>query len=68
MELKCDDVVPGLSCSFVATGDNPRAVKDAMMAHGAATHSDLMEGMSPEEAEAAAAQMGRHIEQLIAGG
>ena len=65
MELKCDDVVPGLGCDFVATGANAQVAKDAMMAHGAEVHSDLMEGKSPEEAEAASAEMGRHIEQLI---
>lgn len=65
MELKCDDVVPGLGCDFVATGANAQVVKDTMMAHGAEVHSDLMDGKTPEEAEVASAEMARHIEQLI---
>jgi predicted small metal-binding protein len=68
MELKCDDVVGGLGCDYVATGDTATEVRDAMMAHGGTTHGDLMAGLSPEEAMTAKDEMETHIEQLIAAG
>jgi predicted small metal-binding protein len=66
MELKCDDVVGGLGCDFVATGDTAGEVRDTMLGHGGAIHADLMAGMSSEEAEKAYGEMVQHIEQLIA--
>ena len=68
MELKCDDVVSGLGCDFVATGDSSDAVRDAMLGHGGAVHADLMAGMSPEEAQQAYGEMVSHIERLITPG
>ncbi len=66
MELKCDDVVGGLGCDFVATGDTADEVRDAMLAHGGAVHANLMEGMSEEEAQKAYGEMVAHIERLVA--
>jgi len=66
MELKCDDVVPGLGCDFVATGSSGDEVRDTMLAHGGSVHADLMEGKSEEEAQKAYSEMVAHIEELIA--
>ena len=68
MELACEAVVPNLGCDHVATGEDADAVHAAMMAHGAANHADLMDGMSPEEMERAGKEMDAHIRQLLAGG
>ncbi len=64
MELKCDDVVSGLGCDFVATGDSGDVVRDTMLAHGGSVHADLKEGKSEEEAQKAYAEMVSHIESL----
>lgn len=65
MELKCDDVVAGLGCDYVATGSNADEVHGAMMAHGGATHGELMEGKSPAEMMQAKTEMDAHIRQLL---
>jgi hypothetical protein len=67
MKLACEEVVPNLGCDYVATGDDVDTVRAAMMAHGAADHTDLMDGKSPEEMEAAKREMDAHIGQLLAG-
>lgn len=66
MDLKCDAVVPGLGCEYVASGDTPEAVKDAMMVHGAEAHANLMADVPEGEREARHQEMGEHISQLIA--
>lgn len=66
MELKCDDVVPGLGCNFVATGSTAEEVHGAMMAHGGVVHANLMDGKSPEEMVTAKTEMDAHIGQLVA--
>ena len=66
MELKCDDVVSGLGCDFVATGNTADEVRDTMLGHGGSVHANLMQGMSEEEAQRAYAEMVAHIENLIA--
>jgi hypothetical protein len=38
-----------------------------MLAHGGSVHSNLMEGMSEDEAEKAYGEMVAHIERLLAG-
>ena len=68
MELKCDDVVSGLGCDFVATGNSADEVRDTMLAHGGSVHANLMEGMSEEEAQKAYGEMVAHIESLVAQG
>ena len=65
MQLRCDEVVPGLDCDFVAHGDTIDETHAAMMAHGGAEHANLMDGMSPEEMEKAGAEMAGHIRQLL---
>ena len=67
MELKCDDVVSGLGCGYVATANSAEEVRDTMLAHGASVHSNLMEGMSEEEAQKAYTEMVAHIESLVGG-
>ena len=49
MKLKCDDVMPGLGCDFVAEGATKEEVVQKMMEHGNVVHADLMEGKSEEE-------------------
>lgn len=66
MELKFDDVVSGLGCDFVATGDSGDEVRDTMLAHGGSVHADLMDGMSEEETQKAYTEMVAHIEELVA--
>jgi predicted small metal-binding protein len=66
MNLKCDDVVSGLGCDFVATGATSDEVHAAMMAHGGAAHSNLMDGKSPAEMEQAKVELDAHIRQLLA--
>lgn len=66
MELKCDDVVSGLGCDFVASGNSADDVRDTMLAHGGSVHANLMEGMSEEEAQKAYGEMVAHIESLVA--
>jgi predicted small metal-binding protein len=68
MDLKCDDVVAGLGCDFVATGASGDEVHAAMMAHGGAAHASLMEGKTPAEMEHARVEMDAHIRQLISAG
>lgn len=65
MQLKCEEVVPGLGCEFVANGDTADEVHAAMMAHGGENHSNLMDGMSPEEMQKAGQEMDAHIRQLV---
>lgn len=65
MELKCDDVVAGLGCDYVATGSTADEVHGAMMAHGGAAHGELMEGKSPAEMMQAKTEMDAHIRQLL---
>lgn len=65
MELKCDDVVSGLGCDYIATGDTVDGVHAAMMAHGGTTHAALMEGKSPDEMIQAKTEMDAHIRQLL---
>ena len=67
MELKCDDVVSGLGCEFVATGGSSDEVRDTMLAHGGSVHADLMAGMSEDEAQKAYTEMVAHIESLVGG-
>jgi predicted small metal-binding protein len=66
MELKCDDVVSGLGCDFVAAGNSADEVRDTMLAHGGSVHANLMEGKSEEEAQKAYGEMVAHIESLVA--
>jgi hypothetical protein len=66
MKLACDTVVPGLGCDFVAEGSTADDVHAAMMAHGGQLHSNLMDGMSPEEMQRKGQEMDAHIRQLIA--
>ena len=68
MRLACETVVPGLECLFVATGETAEEVHTAMMAHGAQSHSNLMDGMSEEEKQAMSADMSGLIYELIAEG
>lgn len=65
MELRCEQVVPDLGCSFVATGSTIEDTQAAMMAHGGKTHAHLMEGKTPAEMEQAAAEMAAHIRRLL---
>ena len=65
MKLKCDDVVSGLGCDYVATGATADEVHGAMMAHGGATHGELMEDKSAEEMMQAKSEMDSHIRQLL---
>ena len=65
MKLACEEVVPNLGCDYVATGETADEVQAAMMAHGGENHSDLMDGMSPEEMQKAGQEMGAHIRQLL---
>jgi predicted small metal-binding protein len=66
MELKCDDVVPGLGCDFVAKGSTAEEVHGAMMMHGGTVHANLMDGKSPQEMMQAKTEMDAHISELIA--
>lgn len=66
MKLACDAVVPGLGCDYVAEGDSADAVREAMLAHGGAVHSNLMDGLSPAEMQTKAGEMDGHIRSLIA--
>jgi predicted small metal-binding protein len=68
MELKCDDVVSGLGCDYVAKGDSADEVRDAMLSHGGTVHANLMEGMSEQESQKAYTEMVAHIETLVGGG
>lgn len=65
MQLACEEVVPGLGCDFVATGESADDVHATLMAHGGESHSSLMDGMSPEEMEKAGREMDAHIRQLL---
>jgi predicted small metal-binding protein len=65
MKLVCEEVVPDLGCDFVAIGDTADEVHAQMMEHGGATHSNLMEGKTPDEMEQAGAEMAAHIRQLL---
>lgn len=65
MELRCEEVVPGLGCDFVAVGDTVDDTRAAMLAHGGEFHSNLMDGKTPDEAAEARAQVEGHIEQLL---
>jgi len=60
------DVVSGLGCDYVATGNSADEVRDTMLAHGGAVHANLMEGMSDAEAQKAYGEMVAHIESLVA--
>jgi predicted small metal-binding protein len=66
MDLKCDDVVSGLGCDFVASGNSADEVRDTMLGHGGSIHANLMEGMSDDEAQKAYGGMVAHIEGLVA--
>jgi predicted small metal-binding protein len=66
MELECGDVVGGLGCDFLATGNTADEVRETMLAHGGSVHANLMEGKSEEEAQKAYGEMVAHIENLIA--
>ena len=68
MELKCDDVVSGLGCDYVATGDSADEVRDTMLSHGGSVHANLMEGLSEEAAQKAYTEMVAHIETLVGRG
>ena len=68
MELACNAVVPGLDCEFVAKGESVDEVHAAMMAHGSEVHSDLMQGLSPEEQQKKGQEMDAHIRELIGAG
>ncbi len=65
MQLACEEVVPGLGCEFVATGDNADDVHAAMMSHGGEQHSNLMDGKSPAQMQQAGKEMDAHIRQLV---
>ncbi len=65
MRLACESVVPGLECTFVATGETAEDVHAAMMAHGSQSHSNLMDGMSQEEMQTMSADMSGRIYGLI---
>jgi predicted small metal-binding protein len=65
MELKCDDVVSGLGCDYVASGNSVDEVHGAMMTHGGAAHADLMAGKSPDEMMQAKTEMDAHIRALL---
>ncbi len=67
MELRCEDVVAGLGCEFVASGTTIEETQAAMMAHGGEVHANLMDGKSPEEMAKAGAEMAAHIHQLLGG-
>ncbi len=66
MRLACESVVPGLECTYVATGETAEEVHTAMMSHGAQRHSNLMDGMSEEERQTMGADMSGLIYELIA--
>jgi len=66
MELTCDEVVTGLGCDFVASGNSADEVRDTMLAHGGSVHANLMEGMSEADAQKAYGEMVAHIESLVA--
>ena len=57
MKLKCDDVMPGLGCDFVAEGATKEDVVQKMMEHGDSMHADLMQGKSEEEKQQATVAM-----------
>ena len=67
MALACDDVVSGLGCEFVATGENPSEMKDAMMQHGSDVHGNLLDGLPDDVVEQRKIAMSERIDQLIAG-
>lgn len=65
MELACESVVPGLSCEYIARGDDVVAVQSEMMAHGGGAHSHLIDGGSPEEISRMKEEMEAHIFDLL---
>ena len=65
MELKCEDVVPGLDCDYVASGASADEVHTKMMAHGGQSHANLMDGKTPAEMQQAKLEMDSHIRQLL---
>ncbi|MCP3977231.1 MAG: hypothetical protein GY720_22305 [bacterium] len=65
MQLACESVVPGLSCEYVAKGDDVVAVQSEMMAHGRQSHSHLLDGASPQEMSRTKEEMEAHIFDLL---
>lgn len=65
MQLACDEVVPGLSCEYIAKGDTVVAVQQQMMEHGDQAHSSLMDGASPQEMARMKEEMEAHIFDLL---
>lgn len=67
MKLRCDDVVSGLGCTYVAHGEDPGEVKEAMMAHGSDVHSNLLEGLPADILAQRKLEMEERIGQLVTG-
>jgi len=65
MQLACESVVPGLSCEYIAKGDDVVAVQSEMMAHGGQAHSHLIDGGSPEDISRMKDEMEAHIFDLL---
>ena len=65
MQLTCEEVVPGLSCEYIAKGDTVVAVQQQMMEHGDQAHSSLMDGASPQEMARMKEEMEAHIFDLL---
>jgi predicted small metal-binding protein len=65
MQLACSDVIPGITCDFVAQGDDAAEVHAVMMAHSAEAHSSLVDGLAGDEAGRASAEMDAHILELL---
>ena len=59
-ELKCRDL--GMTCDFVAKGDNSANVKKQMNAHGKKVHGDEMMKMTKKQME----DMDKKIDKLLA--
>ncbi len=61
-EIKCADL--GNECGFVATADDAEGMKEAVMAHAADAHPELLANMTPEtEAAIGAAINGAFADQ-----
>jgi len=65
MQLACENVVPGLSCEYIAKGDTIVAVQQEMMNHGGDAHASLMDGSSPQEMARMKEEMEAHIFDLL---
>lgn len=65
MHLKCDDVVNGLGCDFVAKGETSADLKADIMRHGDGAHADLLHGLDSDLMQQRKIAMSEQIDEMI---